>query len=105
MPMFSHLHTHSYFSLLAGIPSPTQLVERAAQLGMPALALTDHDRLTGAIEFYDACHKAGIQPILGLEIHVDLPGASGAALVLLAADLAGWGSLCRLSSRLLDGEN
>jgi DNA polymerase-3 subunit alpha len=116
--MFSHLHTHSCYSLLAGIPTPGELAARAAQYGMPALALTDHDRLTGAIEFYDACREAGLQPILGLEIKALLPGEGGdtlagetyagearAGLVLLAQDLDGWSSLCRLSSRLLEEEN
>ena len=104
--MFSHLHTHSHFSLLTGTPSPAQLVERAAWLGMPALAITDHDRLTGAIEFYDACIAAGIQPIIGLELNVNLSdGQKSVGLVFLAEDLSGWGSLCRLSSCLLDSEN
>ncbi len=101
--MFSHLHTHSHFSLLAGIPSPTQLAERAARLGMPALALTDHDRLTGAIEFYDACRGAGVQPIIGLEIPVRFSPRWKDNLVFLAQDLPGWTSLCCLSSLLLDG--
>ncbi len=106
--MFSHLHTHSHFSLLAGLASPAQLVKRAAHYGMPALALTDHDRLTGLIEFYDACRETGIQPILGLEIGVRMAGENGefsAGLVLLACDMDGWGSLCRLSSTLLADEN
>jgi DNA polymerase-3 subunit alpha len=106
--MFTHLHTHSYYSLLAGIPSPAQLVERAASFGMQALALTDHNRLTGVIEFYDACSQAGIKPVIGLEIGIRLPiGASseGANLVLLAQDSTGWGNLCRLSSILQESEN
>jgi len=80
------------------------------RLGMPALALTDHNRLTGAIEFYDACLEAGVQPILGLEADI-LPSAELAAysspgaspLVLLASEPEGWASLCRLSS-LLQGD-
>ncbi|MEM5775360.1 MAG: PHP domain-containing protein, partial [Anaerolineaceae bacterium] len=100
--MFSHLHTHSHFSLLSGIPSPAQLVQRAAQLGMPALALTDHDRLTGAIEFYDACREAGIQPLIGLELRVAIFEKDSPPLIFLAMDLRGWTSLCCLSSLLLD---
>ena len=71
---------------------------------MTALALTDHHSLTGAVEFYSACCKAGIQPILGLEVDVTPPGdlstATTSTLVLLAMDLPGWRSLCRLSSSL-----
>jgi DNA polymerase-3 subunit alpha len=73
---------------------------------MPALALTDHNRLSGAIEFYDCCHQTGVQPILGMEVDI-LPlqelaaytSATASPLVLLATDLSGWASLCRLSSR------
>ncbi len=95
--MFVHLHTHSYFSFLDAVPSPLQLVEAAAAHDMPALALTDHHGLTGAIEFYTACHSAGIQPILGLELVINHPLGSG-KLVFLAQNITGWGSLCRLSS-------
>ena len=65
---------------------------------MPALALTDHNGLAGAVEFYEACLGFDVQPILGLEIDVLVPPAGNARLVLLASDLEGWGSLCRLSS-------
>ncbi len=64
---------------------------------MPALALTDHNGLTGAVEFYEACLEAGIQPILGLELVVKhLRGKGG--VVLLAQNMNGWSNLCRLSS-------
>lgn len=102
--MFVHLHTHSHFSLLSGLASPVQLAERAAKLGMPALALADRDRLTGAIDFYDACLKNGVQPIIGLDVPVKLAAGISPRLVFLAEDLAGWGSLCRLSSLLLDSK-
>ena len=105
--MFTHLHTHSSFSFLRGLISPQAMVESAVQNGMPAVALTDHHSLTGAIEFYAACLNAGIQPILGLEVAcaapVDIPSASPGILVLLAMDMSGWRSLCRLSSGL-DGD-
>ena len=68
--MFIHLHTHSYYSFLAGLASPTQLVAAAGAHGLPALAITDRHYLTGAVEFYDACQATGIQPILGLELTV-----------------------------------
>ena len=95
--MFIHLHTHSYYSFLDGIPSPEQLVQAAVRNDMPALALTDHHGLTGAIEFVDACQQAGIKPILGLELTVVHRMGKG-NLVLLAKNRDGWASLCRLSS-------
>ncbi|MEA4908724.1 MAG: DNA polymerase III subunit alpha [Anaerolineaceae bacterium] len=104
--MFVHLHTHSCFSLLEGLPTPHALAQAAAEAGMPALALTDHITLTGAVEFYTACRAAGVQPILGLEIDLAGPGGTSGALTLLAEDLAGWRSLCRLSSAIqLDPEH
>jgi len=100
--MFVHLHTHSYYSFLNGLASPQALAQAAAQQGMPALALTDLNMLTGAVEFQDACQSAGVLPILGLELLVAPPsemhGISSGSLVLLAMDLAGWASLCLLSS-------
>jgi DNA-directed DNA polymerase III PolC len=95
--MFVHLHTHSYYSFLDGVPSPQALVDAAIQYGMPALALTDHHGLTGSVEFYEACQEAGVQPILGLELGVQHRFGLG-SLVLLAMDQTGWSSLCRLSS-------
>jgi len=117
---FIHLHTHSYYSFLRGIPSPEALVEAAVLDGMPAIALTDHVTLTGAVEFYQVCLEKGIHPVIGLEIPVTLPaeitskpetmipdigGVSADSsvlvpdeLVFLAMDLEGWRSICRLSS-------
>jgi DNA-directed DNA polymerase III PolC len=106
--MFVHLHTHSYYSFLEGLASPAALAQAAAQNSMPALALTDHHWLSGAVEFYDACREAGIQPVLGLELDVGAPEdltsmtASPAPLLLLATSLEGWRGLCRLSSAVLD---
>ncbi|MCB9134399.1 MAG: DNA polymerase III subunit alpha [Anaerolineales bacterium] len=97
--MFVHLHTHSYYSFLDGVPSPRALAEAAARHGMPALALTDHHGLTGAIPFYTACKDLGVQPILGLELTVTHKWGNG-NLILLAENLDGWRSLCRLSSSL-----
>ncbi len=100
MNSFVHLHVHSYYSLLDGCPSPADLARAAAEAGMPALALTDHDALYGAIEFYDACYEAGVRPIVGMELTLD-PGDGGPdALVLLACDPGGYANLCRLSSAL-----
>ena len=100
MPSFVHLHVHSYFSLLDGCASPAALAQAAAQAGMPALALTDHDALYGAIEFYDACRQQGIQPILGMELTLDTNSSLPDSLVLLARDKEGYANLCRLSSAL-----
>ncbi len=104
---FAHLHVHSWYSFLEGLASPAELAQAAARLEMPALALTDHNRLSGAIEFYDACAQQGLQPLLGLEADALPPpeldayaGAGAAPLTLLALDLSGWASLCRLSSQL-----
>ena len=67
---FVHLHTHSHYSLLDGLAKIPELVRRAKELGMPALALTDHGNLYGAIEFYKACKKANIKPIIGVEAYI-----------------------------------
>ena len=67
---FVHLHNHTEFSLLDGASRIGAMVERAAGLGMPALALTDHGAMYGAIQFYKACKLAGIKPILGFEAYV-----------------------------------
>lgn len=66
---FVHLHTHSEYSLLDGAARITSLVERARELEMPALALTDHGYMYGAVAFYKAAVKAGIKPILGCEVY------------------------------------
>lgn len=98
--MTVHLAAHSYFSLLNGIPKPADLAFAAADAGHTAIALTDHNRLTGVIEFTLACQGRNIKPILGME--VSLPGRAGRGvpLVLLAMNAEGWANLCRLSSRL-----
>jgi DNA polymerase-3 subunit alpha len=67
---FVHLHVHSEYSLLDGAARLKRLVERAAQLGFPAIALTDHGNLFGAIDFYQHARAAGIKPILGCELYV-----------------------------------
>ncbi len=95
--MFVHLHTHSYYSFLDGVPSPQDLVDAAVEQEMPALALTDHYGLTGALEFYEACQEAGIRPILGVELAVEHSLGLG-NLVFLAKDMQGWSSVCRLTS-------
>ena len=101
---FVHLHNHSDYSLLDGASPIPRMVERAAELGMPALALTDHGALFGAVEFYQAARKAGIKPILGMETYVtrgrrhDRARETAHHLVLLARDERGFKNLMRLSS-------
>lgn len=94
-PMYLHLTTHSACSLQEGLPLPAELVQAAQAQGMPALGLTDHRLLTGAVEFVRACQGADIQPVLGLEIDL----ADG-PLYLLAISVDGWADLCRLGSAL-----
>jgi DNA polymerase-3 subunit alpha len=69
MAGFVHLHTHSEYSLLDGAASIAGLVKRAVQLEMPALAITDHGAMYGAIEFYQEATKAGVHPVLGCEVY------------------------------------
>jgi error-prone DNA polymerase len=89
---FIHLHVHSYYSFHDGAASPAGLLEKAKHFGMPALALTDHNRLTGAIRFYDLARKSGIKPIIGAEINME----GNYHLTLLCKNMAGYSSLCRL---------
>ena len=103
---FVHLHNHSDYSLLDGAMKTTAMAKRAAEYGMPALALTDHGNMFGAVEFYLACRKAKIKPILGMEAYVapdhsersDDPQRRPHHTVLLARDQQGWRNLMRLSS-------
>jgi DNA polymerase III subunit alpha len=67
---FVNLHSHSHYSLLDGLGSPKEIVLRAKELGLPAVALTDHGVSYGLIEFYNAAKEAGIKPILGCEFYV-----------------------------------
>jgi DNA polymerase III subunit alpha len=107
--MFIHLRARSYYSFLDGLCSPAQLAQAAAQFGMPAIGLADRGGMTGAVEFYEACQAFNVRPILGLELPVNLPGdmhlptrvSPHRSLVLIAMDMQGWASLCRLSSELL----
>ena len=67
---FVHLHVHSEYSLLDGLGRVKDLAQRAAEMGQPALAITDHGVMYGVIEFYRACKAAGIKPIIGIEIYL-----------------------------------
>ncbi len=105
---FTHLHVHSHYSLLDGLAKIDELVKRAADLEMHALALTDHGSLYGAIEFYQKAKKAGIKPIIGLEAYVAYenmrdkrPGIDDTRyhLTLLAETTEGYHNLIKLVTR------
>jgi len=104
-PACAHLHVHSEYSLLDGACKVDALAARAAEFGQPALGLTDHGVMNGAVELYKACTKHGVKPIVGCEIYlVDDHTANGPGkternhLTLLAADDAGYRNLVKLSS-------
>jgi len=109
MDGFVHLHVHSHYSLLDGACRIPELVDSARRFAMPALALTDHGNLFGAIEFYETATAAGIKPILGMEAYISpttradrtMANQATAAyhLLLLAMDATGWRNLMKLSSR------
>lgn len=67
---FTHVHTHSYYSLLDGLTSPKELAKRAKELGFKSLALTDHGTCGGLYQFQKACKEQGIKPILGMEAYI-----------------------------------
>ncbi len=102
---FCHLHVHTHYSALDGACKLDELVGRAVELGMPALAITDHGVLSGIIQFYQQCLKAGIKPIVGLEAYLveDRLRKEGQNeerwhLTLLARDNTGYRNLLRLGS-------
>jgi DNA polymerase-3 subunit alpha len=107
---FVHLHVHSEYSLLDGAAQLEKLVDRAKELKFPAIALTDHGNLFGAIDFYNAAMKAGVKPILGCELYV-APGGrkergsqdggyEGANhLTVLVRNRTGYKNLVKLVSR------
>ena len=93
--MYAELHLHTNYSFQEGASSIGEMVGRAVDLGYRALAITDHDNLCGAVEFADACHDAGIQPIIGCEVTL----TGGCHLTLLSETRQGYGNLCRLISQ------
>jgi DNA polymerase-3 subunit alpha len=112
-PSCAHLHVHSEYSLLDGACKIDALAMRAAEFGQPALGLTDHGVMNGAVELYKACKKHSVKPILGCEIYlVDDHTARGPGkvernhLTLLASNDVGYRNLVKLSSAgFLDGLN
>lgn len=102
---FVHLHTHSHYSLLDGLAKIDDLINRTKELGMSAIALTDHGNLYGAIEFYKKARAAGIKPIIGVETYVAPNGRLSKRpkgdevrhhLILLAKNKIGWKNLVKL---------
>ena len=104
MTDFVHLHLHTEYSLLDGIARIDQVTKKAKELGMPAIAVTDHGNMYAAVKFYDACRDNDIKAIFGCEFYVahDLNVKSGkskyAHLVLLAKDETGYNNICRLNT-------
>ena len=102
MSRFTHLHTHSHYSLLSALPKLDDLIAEVKKDGMTSLALTDNGNLYGAIEFYKTCKKKEIKPIIGVDFYVaarartDMqPGIDNrrSRLVLLAQNLVGYKNL------------
>ena len=108
MSKFTHLHVHSHYSLLDGLAKIDDLVKRAKELGMEALALTDHGGMYGALEFYKKAKKAGIKPIIGCELYLALESRHQKRaniddkrfhLTVLAKDKEGYGNLMKLVTK------
>jgi len=106
---FVHLHLHSQYSLLDGAIKLDELVSRAKEFKMPAIAVTDHGNMFGAVEFYSKAMSAGIKPIVGCEVYVapgsrftkgNARGSSEASyhLVLLCMNRIGYKNICHLVS-------
>ena len=104
---FVHLHLHSEYSLVDGLPRIDELVDRAVELGMPALAITDRSNLFALVKFHQKCLAAGVKPLIGAEVNVvaDLQSKDAASLVLLCQNRSGYQNLIDLITRsYLDGQ-
>lgn len=108
MGNFVHLHVHTEYSLLDGAGKIKDIVAKAKELGMPALAITDHGSMYGVIDFYKECKKQGIKPIIGCEVYLTLGSRfskdgrkddNNYHLVLLAKDNGGYKNLMKLVSK------
>ena len=101
---FAHLHLHTEYSLLDGACRLGPLVDRAKELGMESLAITDHGVMYGVVDFYEACNKAGIHPVIGCEVYVapgsrfDCTAGGRAHLILLCETQQGYQNLIKLCS-------
>src|SRR2546421_2272896 len=93
--MYVELHCHSAFSFLDGASLPDELVPAALELGYEAIALTDHNSVSGSMEFAISARALGLRPIHGSEIDLD----DGRHLTLLVKDASGWTNLCRILTR------
>ncbi len=93
--MYVPLWCKSNFSFLEGASHPSELVETAAGLGLPAIAVTDRNGVYGMVQAFDAARKCGIKLVTGSEVST----TDGSSVVLLAQDRAGYANLCRLVSR------
>ena len=108
---FVHLHCHTDYSLLDGACEITQLMSVVEKQGMPAVAMTDHGNLFGAVEFYNAANAKGIHPVIGCEVYVSQQGHKTRSdtdrynhLVLLCENLEGYKNLTKLvSTAYLEG--
>ncbi|MDO4266774.1 MAG: PHP domain-containing protein, partial [Eubacteriales bacterium] len=113
--MFTHLHTHTAYSLLDGSGRIPEMIARAKELGMNALSITDHGVMYGVIDFYKEARKQGIKPVIGCEVYVT-PGSrfdrekakTGEEryhhLILLCENNTGYHNLMKLCSKaFLDG--
>ena len=106
--MFTHLHVHTEYSLLDGMSRISELPQHVKDLGMEALAITDHGAMFGVVDFYKACKKAGIKPVIGCEVYtaartmydrdIDRDRNSG-HLILLAENQQGYSNLVKIVSR------
>lgn len=108
MQKFTHLHVHSHYSLLDGLPKIDDLLDYVKSLGMDSVAITDHGVLYGAVEFYKKAKKKGIKPIIGMEAYVSVEGMEQKRagidgkryhLVLLAKNEEGYKNLVKLATK------
>src|SRR6266702_5046087 len=99
---FVHLHVHSEYSILDGACRIPDLVARAAELEMPAVSLTDHGSMAGAVQLWQKTRGTGVKPVIGCEVYVAQKRKAhekgNAHLTLLAADNTGYSNLIKLSS-------
>jgi len=110
---FAHLHVHTEYSLLDGFSNIKKLVQRVKEMGMPAVAITDHGTMFGVIDFYKAAHEAGVKPVIGLEAYMAPRGMqdrdpkadrNAYHLLLLAENQTGYQNLLKIASAAqLDG--
>ena len=104
---FVHLHVHTEYSLLDGFSKIPKLIDRAKELDMPALAITDHGALYGVIEFFNTAQEAGVKPIIGIEAYLSSrtmqqrdpeEDKKSSHLLLLAENQIGYQNLLKIAS-------